>query len=193
MSTVGVVAISVIFGLFLFFLLALISLQVYLTLSLRRIQADISRQMPLLIDEYRNTLTSQIGQLNAKIATIKGEEIQRAGEVIVLSARRIENAAAAFGESARTLIAMLGGEQEEESETGAESVTASGRARPPAAGIPYQVVTRTALAPEAYAPPDLSGGSYITQSRTATADAIARDKEQREQGLESGGGFEGDQ
>jgi len=154
MNTAGVVAVSVLFGLFLCLLLLLLATLVYLVWRSRRDLLAFQAQMPLLIAEYRTTLTEQIGLLNAKIGQIKGEEISHAAEIIVQSARRIENAAVAFGELSRALLG--------EDELGLRKAKESG------------------LAPEAYAPPEAAGTPYISLSRTAAADSRARAQESGE-------------
>jgi len=141
-STVGIVAVSIIIG---FFLALITGLTAYLAFEgyrTRRTLLRVESQTPLLIAEYRTTLTEQIGLLNAKISHIRGEELQRASGTILQSAKRIEIACVAFGELARSLLS--------EETLGLERVKKSG------------------LAPEDYAAE--TGERHVTLNRTAIGD-----------------------
>ena len=152
MSTLSIVAITVIAALFSLLLLSSIAALIYAHILLRRQIAGFS----LTVNESRIKLDSQFAHIEALIGTIHGDQIQKAAQEFLQQiprqaqiATRLETATLLFIDA----IKSIGGEFE-------------------ISGSAVQRAAASGLGPEDYAPaaPD---ERFVTKSRTAQGDALA--------------------
>lgn len=142
MGTVGIVALSILAGLFLGLILLLAAGLIWLFFRARRILTGFQESMKQDLDVIRAALELQQAQIVTAVQKLNGEELSQAARASTLAAqaatsaaRRIENAALAIGE----LI------------------------------IPGEIKKGTGLAPEEYAQPE-PGEQFVGRSRTAALD-----------------------
>jgi hypothetical protein len=151
MSTIGIVVLSVIGGLFLALIAGIGGALIYLFFRARTILADFHTALKNDFAIIRTQLELQQQQIVTAIQKINGEELSQAAAAIlkaaqsnVQSAQRIERAAIVIGE----LI------------------------------IPAEVKRDHGLAPEEFATPE-PGERFITSNRTAALDQAAEAEEGR--------------
>ena len=158
MSTLSIIVLSVLAAIFSILTLAAISALAYTHLLVRRQISEFTS----IVTSTGIKLDSQIDRIDRLISNVQGDKLSRAAQAILESipkqlqtAVRMEKTVIAFTEA----LKIIGGEQEREiSDEAIQRARASG------------------LGPESYASaaPD---EHYVSRSRSATEDAIARAEE----------------
>jgi len=145
MSTLGIIVLALICGLFLAILIGAIGVLIWTNLRLHQTvtqtKLDLeSRQSNLIqfLESHKSELTSMIRKIN-------GEGLEIASKSIHLSASRIEKACVAFGELAKFMLADRGNMEP----------------------------IGTGLAPEQYAEPEPGEKSFVSFNPTAAAELSA--------------------
>jgi hypothetical protein len=151
MSTLGVVALSMLAGLFISFLVGVSVYLAWYGYRLRSLHGDAikaaqtaEQRLGLLEGKIGDILREHSRQMNEVVSKINGEQISQAAVTITGSAKRIERACVAFGTLAQTLL----------------SEDALGLAK----------VRDSNLGAEEYAPAT-PGERFVTQNRTAAQDS----------------------
>jgi len=156
MNTLSVVAISVLAAIFCLLLLAAIAALVYVHLLVRRQLASFT----LTVEQVSVKLDSQTARIEGLVGTINGRKLEEAAQDFISQipkqaalVSRIEQAVVIFAQ----LVKHLTGESE---------ISGSAIERARASG----------LEPESFAP-NPTGERFVSRSRTAEGDAIARAEE----------------
>ena len=166
MSTLSIIAISVLAAIFSLLLLAAIATLVYVYLLVRKQIAEFTS----IVTSTGVKLDTQFDRLDKLIAGVRGDQISKAASAILDSipkqsatAVRMEQAVTAFTNA----LKILTGEREQEiTEEAIQRARASG------------------LGPESYAP-ESPDGRYVGKSRSAIENERAREQESADNTIES--------
>ena len=185
MSVLGIVVLSMVGGVLLAALVALVGYLAYTAMKLRAELRVHEANLNSALAEHRKVMADAHGELARAVAGVHGDELALASKRAVMAAHRIEQAALGFADLAKAMLNLDGTEMEagEAGEAGASvESTQGGQGIDGSEGLGR---TGTAsrrsifstppppMPPDAYAPVDKTGEPFITQSRVVQGDAAA--------------------
>lgn len=137
MSEVGIVALSILLGMFLLALLASSLTLIWIAFRARKLATDYADAVTKSVSELRTRIDTLDKELTEKISAINGEGLKVASKSIIRCVDRIERAALVMGEMATSLLSdqtvarnNLGPEEYDEPDPeGGRSITQSKTAR----------------------------------------------------------------
>lgn len=145
MSTLGIVSLSILVGIFLALVLAFAVYLAYVAWQLKRHITQSNSNLTTLLTTTAQQLTAQQEHLNAFVSQIQGKRLEESAREATLAARDIRAAAVAFGDLAKVMLSTD--------------------------AIALRQAERAGLGAESYAPD--TGEAYVTRSKVALGDAEA--------------------
>jgi hypothetical protein len=140
MSEIGIIAISVVVGMFLLLLVGAGAAMIYLLYSARKVTTAFASQVGALQTSIMESLDTNHKMCKAYMEKLNGEALLQAAKTIPPAVRRMEQAALAFGELTRALISDRESSDQPPYGPGPEEYA------PATPGDPYYSVSRTARA-----------------------------------------------
>lgn len=195
MSVLGIVVLSMVGGVLLAALVALVGYLAYTAMKLRAELRVHEANLNSALAEHRKVMADAHGELARAVAGVHGDELALASKRAVMAAHRIEQAALGFADLAKAMLNLDGTEMEagEAGEAGASGEPTQGGQGGGQSGQGGQGIDGSEglgrngtasrrsifstppppMPPDAYAPVDKTGEPFITQSRVVQGDAAA--------------------